>query len=117
MPCTHPNHNSLVSHTSIAITLAPSHYQYTHIQQKQQNTHQSPHPHVVPRQPHRQAKDDYMTTHTTQAHRPSSKSERNLIILPVDINGIKNKLVGTKLLILNTHVDIIIIQERNSQGT
>ena len=33
-----------------------------------------------------------MTTDTTQGHRPSSKIERNVIILQVNINGIKNKL-------------------------
>ena len=32
------------------------------------------------------------TTDTTQGHRLSSKSERNLIILYVNINGINNKL-------------------------
>ena len=58
-------------------------------------SHQPPHPHRVPRQPHRQTKDDHMTTGTTQGHRPSSKSERNLIILLVNINGIK-KTHGTR---------------------
>ena len=51
---------------------------------------QPPHPHRVPRQPHRQTKDDHMATYTTQGHRPSSKSEINIIILQVNINGIKN---------------------------
>ena len=59
----------------------------------------------------RQTKDDHMTTDTTQGHRPSSKSERNLIILQVNINGIKNKLEELKLLIHDTHADIITIQE------
>ena len=55
---------------------------------------QPSHPqHRVPRQRHRQTNADHMTTHTTPVHRPSSKSERNLIILQVNINGIKNKLV------------------------
>ena len=52
-----------------------------------------------------------MTTNTTQGHRPSSKSEINLIILQVNINGIKNKLEELKLLIHDTHADIITIQE------
>ena len=39
--------------------------------------------HRVPRQPYRQIKYSHMTTPTTQAQRPSSKSERNLIILQV----------------------------------
>ena len=72
---------------------------------------QPPHPHRVPRQSHRQTKDDYMTTDTPQGHIPSSKSEINLIILQVNINGIKNKLEELKLLILDTHADIITIQE------
>ena len=40
-------------------------------------------PHRVPKEPHRQTKNNHMPTHTTQAHRPSSKCERNLIILQV----------------------------------
>ena len=52
-----------------------------------------------------------MTTDTTQGHIPSSNSERNLIILQVNINRIKNKLEEIKLLIHDTHADIITIQE------
>ena len=48
------------------------------------------------------------TTDTTQRHSPSSKSEKNLIILQVNINGIKNKLEELKLLIHDTHADITI---------
>ena len=44
-----------------------------------------------------------MTTDTTHGHRPSSKSERNLIMLQININGIKNKLYELKLLI-TTHM-------------
>ena len=59
---------------------------------------QQPHPqHRVPLQPHRQTKAYHRTTNTTQAHRPSSKSERNLIILQVNINRFKNKLEELKL--------------------
>ena len=68
-------------------------------------------PHRIPRQPHRQTKDDHMTTHTTQAHRPSIKSGRHLIILQVNINGNEYKLEEIKLLIHNTHADITTIQE------
>ena len=51
---------------------------------------QQPHPqHRVPRQSHRQTKHYHRTTDTTQAHRPISESERNLIILQVNINGLK----------------------------
>ena len=52
-----------------------------------------------------------MTTNTTQTHRPSSKSVINLIILQVNINGLKNKLEELKLLIHDPHADIITIQE------
>ena len=52
-----------------------------------------------------------MTTDTTQGHRPTSKSEINLIILQVNINGIKNKLEKLKLLIHDTHAYIITLQE------
>ena len=52
-----------------------------------------------------------MTTKTTQVHRPSGKSAKNLIILQVNINGIKNKFEELKLLIHDTHADIITILE------
>ena len=55
--------------------------------------------------------DGPRTTSTTQAHRPSSKSESNLIILQVNINGLKNKLEELKLFIHDKHADIITIQE------
>ena len=45
------------------------------------------------------------------SYRPSSKSEINFIILQVNINGNKNKLEELKLLIHDTHSDIITIQE------
>ena len=56
--------------------------QQTHKHQYMHYSHRNNHPtqHRVPRQPHRQTKDCHRTTNTTQAHRPSSKSERNLII-------------------------------------
>ena len=66
---------------------------------------------MVLRQPHKQTKDYHRTANTTQTHRPSSKSERNLIILQVNINGLRNKLEELKLLIHDTHADIITIQE------
>ena len=87
---------------------------YTHATQTTVHASQSqqpPHPHRVPRQPHKQTKDDHMTTDTTHGHRPSSKSERNVIILQVNINGIKNNLEELKLLIHDTHADIITIHE------
>ena len=88
--------------------------QHTHMQHKQQYMHhshqQQPHSqHRVLRQPHKQTKNYHRTT--TQTHRPSSKSERNLIILQVNINGLRNKLEELKLLIHDTHADIITIQE------
>ena len=95
----HPHTLSAYSHPTQATA---------HASQSQQPLHP---PHMVPRHAHRQTKDDHMTTHTTQAHRPSSKSERNLIILPVNINRIKNKLEEFKLLIHNTHAHIITNKE------
>ena len=44
-------------------------------------------------------------------HRPSGKGERNLIILQVNINGLRNILEELKLFIHDTHADIITIQE------
>ena len=52
-----------------------------------------------------------MTTNTTQTHRPSSKSERNLIILQANINRLRHKLEEFKLPIHDTHAYIITIQE------
>ena len=58
---------------------------YTHATQTTVNASQSPqqpHPnHRVPRQPHRPTNDYHRTTNTTQAHRPSIKSERYFAIL------------------------------------
>ena len=50
-------------------------------------------------------------TDTPNDHRSNSKSERNLIIQQVNINGTKNKLEELKLLIHDTHAYIITIQE------
>ena len=60
-----PQPHLIYPHTSIAVTLALS--QLTHMQHKQLHALQShqPHPHRVPRQPHRHTKDDHMTTNTT----------------------------------------------------
>ena len=44
----------------------------------------------------KQTRDYHRTTNTTQTHRPSNKSERNLIILQVIINGLRNKLEELK---------------------
>ena len=100
--CRHPS--SLAANTHATQTTV-------HASQSLQQAHPQ---HRVPRQPHRQTEDYHVTTNTTQAHIPSSKSERNLIILQVNINGIKNKLEELKLLIHDTHADIITIQETSS---
>ena len=63
-----------------------------HASQSQQQPHAQ---HRVLRQPHKQTKDYHRTTNTTQTHRPSSKSERNLIILQVNINRLRNKHMQT----------------------
>ena len=58
---------------------------------------QQPHAqHRVLRQPHKQTKDYHRTTNTTQTHRPSSKSERNLIILQVNINRTQKQTRGAQ---------------------
>ena len=78
---------------------------------------QPPHPHRVKLQPHRHIKDDHMATDTPQGNSPSSRIERNLIILQVNINVIKNKLEELKLLIHDTHADIITIRETKLKQT
>ena len=88
---------------------------HTHATQTTVHASQSPQQphsqHRVRHQHHKQTKDYYRTTNTTQTHRPSSRSERNLIILQVNINGLRNKLQELKLIIHDTHADIITIQE------
>ena len=112
MPDTH--HTTSITHTSIVVNLTPSHSLSRHTCNTNNSTrfsHSNHLIHRVPRHPHRHTKDDLMTTDTTQGHRPSSKSEINLIILQVNINGLRNKLEELKLLIHDTHADIITIQE------
>ena len=97
-----PSHpHTLTAHTHATQTTV-------HASQLPQQPHAQ---HRVLRQPHKQTKDYHRTTNTTQTHRPSSKSERNLIILQVNINGLRNKLEELKLLIHDTHADIITILE------
>ena len=97
-----PSHpHTLTAHTHATQTTV-------HASQSPQQPHAQ---HRVLRQPHKQTKDYHRTANTTQTHRPSSKSERNLIILQVNINGLRNKLDELKLLIHDTHADIITIQE------
>ena len=90
---------------------------YTHATQPTVHASQSPQQphsqHRVLQQPHKPTKDYHRTTNTTQTHRPSSKNDRNLIILQVNINGTKNKLEELKLLIHDIHADIITIQGTN----
>ena len=119
IPPTCPALTTITPHPSPTPALpSTSHYHtlsaYTHATQTTVHASQSqqpPHLHMVPRQPHRQTKDDHMTIDTSQGHRPSSRSEGNLNILQVNIDGIKNKLDELKLLIHDTHTDIITIQE------
>ena len=105
MPCTHLNHTSSIPHISISVTLAPSHF----LSINTCNTNDSTR--ITVTATTASTKYDPMTTDTTQVYRPSSKSERNLIILQVNINGIKNKLEELKLLIHDTYADTITIQE------
>ena len=67
-----PSHrHTLTAHTHATQTTV-------HASQSPQQPHAQ---HRVLRQPHKQTKDYHRTTNTTQTHRPSCKSERNLIIL------------------------------------
>ena len=82
---------------------------YTHATQPtvpESQSQQPPHQYRVPRQPHKQTKDDPITTDTPHGHRPSSRSEIIFIILQVNINGIKNKLEELKLLIQDMHMSL-----------
>ena len=115
MSYTHHNHTSSIPTPAFP---SPSHLHtlsaYTHTTQTIVHASESPKPlhlHGITEQPHSQTKYDHTTTDTTQAHIPSSKNYRNIIIMPVNINGIKNKLEKLKLLIHDTHADIITIQE------
>ena len=118
-PPTYPSLTTTTSHPSPTPAFpSPSHPHtlsaYTHVTQTTVHASQSqqpPHPHRAPRQRHRHTKNGHMTTDTPQGHRPISRSGRNLIILHVNINGIKNKLEELKLLIHDTHAVIITIQE------
>ena len=76
---------------------------------KQQYTHHSNCNHRIHIGYHDNFTDTPKTT--TQRTRSTSKSKGSLIILLVNINGIKNKLEKLKLLIHNTHAYIITIQE------
>ena len=108
-----PHHRTPHQHCRHPRTLTLS--QRTHATQITVHTSQSPQQphsqHRVRRQPHKQTKDYHSTTNTTQTQRPSSKSEINLIILQVNINGLRNQLEELKLLICDTDADIITIQE------
>ena len=53
----------------------------------------------------RQTKNYHSTTNTTQAHIPNSKSEKNLIILQVNINGLKTNSMSSNCL-FTTHMQI-----------
>ena len=73
---------------------------HTHATQTTVHASQSPQQrhsqHRALRQPHKQTKYYNRTTNTTQTHIPSRKSERNLIILQVNINGLRNKTRGAQ---------------------
>ena len=105
-------------HTSLgptSVLQSPSHPNslaaYTHATKTTIHVSQSP------QQPHPQhtttisqtdqglPQDYHRTTNTTQAHRPSSKSERNLIILQFNINGLKTNSRSSNYL-FTTHMQI-----------
>ena len=89
--CRHPR--TLTAHTHATKTTV-------HASQSPQQPHAQ---HRVLRQPHKQTKDYHRTTNTTQTHRPSSKSERNLIILQVNINGLETNSRSSNCL-FTTHM-------------
>ena len=104
--------SSHAPHTSIAHalhspqphphTIAPSHS--LSMQHKQPYTHNSHSTHLIHIGYHDKLTDRLKTTtDTTQGHRHSSKSERNLITLQVNINGSKAILEELKLLMHDTH--------------
>ena len=97
--CTHRNHTSPGPHTSIAVTPALS--QHTHIQQYTPHSHRNNRTHNIGYYDNLTKRP--RTTTGLQTHRPSSKSERNLIILQVNINGLRNKLEGSNCL-FTTHM-------------
>ena len=110
-PQTHSLHSPQPPLPTPALS-SPSHTHtlstYTHTRQKTvyaSQLPQLPHPHRVPREPHRQTNDDHKTTDTTEALRHSSKRERNLIILQVNINGIKTTWRSSNCLFM-THMQI-----------
>ena len=91
----HPSPTPALPSTSHYHTLSA----YKHATQTTVHASQSqqpPHPHRVPRQPHRQTNDGHMTTDTTQGQWPSSKSERNLVILHVIINGMSPMQISSQ---------------------
>ena len=79
----HPSSHQNFSHPHTLSTYTHAPQTTVHAPQSQQ----PPHPHKVPRQPNRHTKYDYITTDTLQGHKPSSRSERNIIILQANING------------------------------
>ena len=87
-------------HIQVTVTLVPSHSHNTHTCNTNSITcitvTATTAQHRLLRQPHKQTKEYHRPTNTTQPHRPSSKSERNFIILQVNINGLGNKLEELK---------------------
>ena len=88
----------------------PSLSQHTHMQQYMHHSHRNNRTHNIGYYENLTNRPG-TTTGLLTPHKPSSKSERNLIILQVNINGLRNKLEELKLLIHDTHTDIITIQE------
>ena len=99
--------------------LSPSHPRtltaHTHVTQTAVHASQSPQqPHAqhgVLRRPHRQTRNYHRAADATQTHSPSGKGEINLIVLQVNMDGLRNKLEELRLLIHDTHADIITIRE------
>ena len=111
MPYTYPIHSFPVpsyQHCGHHHTLTLS--QHTHMQHKQQYNHRSSFNHRIHLGYDDNLIDRPKTTRSLE-HKLTSTSERYLIILQVNINGIKNKLEELELLIYDTHANIITIQK------
>ena len=60
---------------------------------------------------HRQHNNPSQTNHHPATHRQQSTKGQNIVILQININGIRNKIDELKNLVHNTQPDIITIQE------
>ena len=105
------HHTSSIAHTSIVVNLTPTHSLRRYICNTNSSTRITGRATTSSTLWYHDKLRPTTSTYTTEGHRPSSKNERNLITVQVNINGIKNNPEELKLLIHDTHADIITIQE------